>query len=618
MSAAHDTDDIVMSFVAKHAIVESGEMGLADPDFSAAKECLVRRFFSQGDGKQSLLIASRITRFLSTICDNLELHRRKLEEERSDAPRPKVLIVGAGPRGLLAALEAYLYGGEVEIVEKRLEYTRNVWFDLYPEPYSPSVKLLDSWGFFEQSMEYEEQPIGDETKKSKVVTIQCNKLERFLSKVVSTLGIHIRYGYEFLGWCSSDSNSEWPRGAVAHSQDSTHAISKEVMCRTANETDKSAVFHIPFDILIGADGTRSTVGSREEKKVVQAFQTDQMNVSSHIVTVRPSSNYQRAGIYQTALIVNFKPVADNATRQYSCPEVEKLPTGMQIDPLSPTFHIRGVTSAWKRFYLGHCHLQVLFDHEMGTAINAQNDQALRFQAWTNPSTDSSVMFATSHQATTASTRSDEVHVTDQSWEDHAYPWDVLLELAKLIFARKPATIRQLKQMISRYAGPLSVEQKYDMTIFNAQISVTDERPLILPIETPASDQGQRMGIKLLVGDAKVSAHFRLGIGVNYGFATFGQHVGALVSSIYSSPHGSNVLRTRDKKIEICADGSMQTATNPLIDMLSLLKENIETSMQDLVNYQVGSIFIDYMDFLSIYFYNYHHATGFHNVSRVLL
>ncbi len=46
------------------------------------------------------------------------------EENRKKGTKPRMMISGAGPVGLLAALEAYLGGAEVAIVEKRKSYSR--------------------------------------------------------------------------------------------------------------------------------------------------------------------------------------------------------------------------------------------------------------------------------------------------------------------------------------------------------------------------------------------------------------------------------------------------------------------------------------------------------------
>jgi hypothetical protein len=42
--------------------------------------------------------------------------------------------------------------------------------------------------------------------------------------------------------------------------------------------------------------------------------------------------------------------------------------GNVLDPRYPTFIIEGVTSVWKRFYLNHCQLQILFNNSMGNEL----------------------------------------------------------------------------------------------------------------------------------------------------------------------------------------------------------------------------------------------------------
>ena len=61
-------------------------------------------------------------------------HRAALKEykQQSACRGTRVLVVGAGPVGLRAAVEAVLLGAKVDLVEKRSSFTRNNVLHLWP------------------------------------------------------------------------------------------------------------------------------------------------------------------------------------------------------------------------------------------------------------------------------------------------------------------------------------------------------------------------------------------------------------------------------------------------------------------------------------------------------
>lgn len=61
------------------------------------------------------------------------------------APEVQVAIVGSGPAGLLNAITARSFGMNVTVVEKRPDFTRNVWIDLYGPPLAQSLPTAESW-----------------------------------------------------------------------------------------------------------------------------------------------------------------------------------------------------------------------------------------------------------------------------------------------------------------------------------------------------------------------------------------------------------------------------------------------------------------------------------------
>ena len=57
----------------------------------------------------------------------------------------QVQVVGGGTVGLSHALQAYESGASVALIEKRTNYTRDIWFDLYGDPWFSTLRKLSDW-----------------------------------------------------------------------------------------------------------------------------------------------------------------------------------------------------------------------------------------------------------------------------------------------------------------------------------------------------------------------------------------------------------------------------------------------------------------------------------------
>jgi hypothetical protein len=89
----------------------------------------------------------------------------------------RVVIVGGGPAGLLAGVAASQAGcTKIDIIEKRNNYNREIYFDLSDNEFGTSMAVLSSLGIHTQN-------IGMVTETSGVVTMKCSELEYFLTKV---------------------------------------------------------------------------------------------------------------------------------------------------------------------------------------------------------------------------------------------------------------------------------------------------------------------------------------------------------------------------------------------------------------------------------------------------
>ena len=74
----------------------------------------------------------RLLKFFEKIYQNIELNR--IENNNSNGK--EIIIVGGGPVALINAIEAYKAGNLVHLIEKRTNYSRDIWFDLYELPKS--------------------------------------------------------------------------------------------------------------------------------------------------------------------------------------------------------------------------------------------------------------------------------------------------------------------------------------------------------------------------------------------------------------------------------------------------------------------------------------------------
>jgi hypothetical protein len=162
------------------------------------------------------------------------------------------------------------------------------------------------------------------------------------------------------------------------------------------------------------------------------------------------------GLAQPTLLINLKPNDDG-----QCPPLKKSSEGLVRDSYETGMVIPGITHVFKRFYHGRCHLQVLFTQEKMKEI------------------------------------------TDRS----SVPWSLLMELTTFLFETPYESIEDLQSnVIQREA---SGAQEIDFEFFDIEIRKTGYavyRPLIWETTSVIS----------VIGDASITAHYRMGVGINNG------------------------------------------------------------------------------------------------------
>ncbi|MBM3194050.1 MAG: FAD-dependent oxidoreductase [Chlamydiae bacterium] len=179
-----------------------------------------------------------------------------------------VVVVGAGPVGLLTALEAYRAGMNVTIIEDRDRYTRSQSLFIFQE----ALDLLVDLGVYIPSMRMCE---FDSDKN--VGLLEINALEYALLEKVDELGI-LKIKGRFI------------------------QVSEQIALVSVN--NEITIF--PFDILIGADGFHSTVRNvmqvpviRYESAVVSSAFIEKKS-SLPIVEIPKAQNYK--GLYVKKMV----------------------------------------------------------------------------------------------------------------------------------------------------------------------------------------------------------------------------------------------------------------------------------------------------------------------------
>jgi hypothetical protein len=170
----------------------------------------------------------RVCAFLRTLQDHIQLPRNSLvRDAQLDSPEwtaINIIMAGAGPVGLMSAIEAYSQGKQKrinswqyatdlitdlqtganpELFEKRNGYSRNTWFDLEPPPWSTTKIKLNQWGIQYQTLERVLHSEEADKHAKQTITMRTMTLEKFLSKVAFILGIKINFGFKFEAVCNN-------------------------------------------------------------------------------------------------------------------------------------------------------------------------------------------------------------------------------------------------------------------------------------------------------------------------------------------------------------------------------------------------------------------------------
>ena len=423
----------------------------------------------------------RVSRFLRSIA----LHVGRAHALASDPePRASVVVVGAGPVGLISAVQAHASGARVTVIEKRQNFTRDIWFDLLPAKFQGvGVQTLEAWGFFELGLPF----VREVQHGTGIVTVQCHVLQRFLALVLSLSGVGLQYSSALIDVCDADASASGcaARPAVRCAGGRGYAVVSRKGLDGAGPPvlagDKLDPDFLCFDLLLACDGKRSAVRRRMRVPfdLMSSFETADRRLRYHHV----------AALSQVTLILAF-----DLTGAGKCPRLRTDPEGRDLSPFAPAFAIRGVTSVFKRFFEPYCEMQVLFNAAFGASVFAR-------------------------------------YASHGSAED-ALPWAKLLEITNFLLDEPLASEDELRAKLRvrpggawRRASALLDDgvggrppAALDVAMFNITISRAAE------VARFVGDSAV-----LFLGDALVTAHYRLGVGVNRAFALL-PALGRLVAS----------------------------------------------------------------------------------------
>eukprot|EP00941_MAST-03F_sp_MAST-3F-sp1_P002795 g2795.t1 len=498
--------------------------------------------------------------------------------DKVDRNSLNVAVVGGGPSGLLSAIEAAQTGASVTVIEGRLNYTRKIWFDLHPESLgSISVSKLREWGFFSLKIPYIGPGYDEDHLKSGVITIQSHILEQFLSLVGIISGVYYKYGYKF---------SHYDVMKIKDKQD-LHSQSFSWFAVARNNLVKDEI-KILFDIIVAADGRHSSVrdvagiATTEQKSFTALHSVNGESKAGRDSSVNAELVHGTAAISQVTILLFFKMNED--TRK--CPEPRRR-NDQVVSPFDIIFDVPLVTSAFKRFFEPFCELQILLTHDYGKGI---------FYVYS---------------------QSSDVDKFD------ALPWPILLKVAKSVLAIPPGNISELKAMLREDVPP----RLFEVTIHRSSEAAvvlhknygdgdyleTERDTHNVEAERNISEDNIRQGkncantpcshsvsaLLITQGDALLSAHYRLGIGVNAVFNNL-----KLLNKLFTK-YASDKSEALNSNINDCAmesrfcqhlirhEGCINCAMNSIANSTeALYRGMIKEKVEDMVSKQLQAMFYE--------------------------
>ena len=256
----------------------------------------------------------------------------------------------------------------------------------------------------------------------------------------------------------------------------------------------------------------------------------------------PKMNVTVPKLHQATLLINFRPKTGvdkpQCTDDYTPALEDTTPTTTALSSGDlgaccpqvrrdvgydyPGFVVSGVTAVFRRFYYSHCQMQILFSNQLGADLLGTYSHHRNLHH-SHPQQDST---------------EDNIGKNEEivSWQDEGIPWEKVKEIVNVMFMKPFRQVKPMKnQILTRQesnerrneesvhnkggSGGVDTEE-YDVDLFPVIISRAEKTTLLVSSKTEEGKGGEKSaGIVAFVGDASVTAHFRLGVGINNAFSS---------------------------------------------------------------------------------------------------
>ena len=364
----------------------------------------------------------KLSIFLKLNC--IQKNKEKNKNKNKTKNKEKMVVIGASISGLIGILSAYHSNlvsiTNIIIIEKRSSYFRDIWFDLYDEPFYFGKKLLNQQFAFntQQTEKYIEN-----IENMQIFIMRAQILERFFAKIVYIIGIDIKYNHILID---------------------IEFDNKYILIIKNIKNNKK--YKLKFKYLIGSDGSKS--------KVRQLF-----NISYILQNEILYKNilYKIKNLYESSLIINFKSNISKIINKIDnnfCPSL-KLINNKVIDPWFINFNYDTIDAVFKRFYFNHCQLQILLNHKNKVLLNINNSNYIN---------------------------------------------NLILNISNFYFKYNIKNIKEMEKMIIKNNKNNKNYNliKNEIFLINSSLKILNDTKQII----------------FFIGDSAMTAHYRLGIGIN--------------------------------------------------------------------------------------------------------
>jgi hypothetical protein len=271
-------------------------------------------------------------------------------------------------------------------------------------------------------------------------------------------------------------------------------------------------------------------------------------------------------LHQTTLIVKFKPLAAASTHgmpstqpryRQQCPQLFRDANNQERSPWYAAFQHVELALVFKRFFYSYCELQILFRADEGRRLLEQ------YQSYN----DSTSLF---------------------DKQDRLLPWQWVKVVTDMLFETPYQSIDELKDAVQRVQTGA-----YDAHLFAIRIRRAANNTWIAQQREQQQRQVQTP-ITTLVGDAVVTAHYRLGIGINNAFGAL-EHFALLIREL------SEQREAQQRRGTASNASWLLQHTRQVHDAVARHEQRISARLFDVVQLQVSTMYYESVCDLLVFF-----------------